>query len=232
MNKKYVLGGVGMLVVSMMIAGNLAYAQTATTTATTTDTAAVTLQAQIQALMAQIEQLKAQVIELQKGNAGLQGDMQQMKQALRLNGQLRPGMHGEEVKRLQEVLATDPNIFSKENITGFYGPMTRKAIENFQKHFGFEVVGAVGPKTLEKINELLSKHDATEGDLSEGDLGDLGDKEDVMNGGEHGDGNATSTMMRGEHERGNATSTMMSTDGREGEHGDRNSSSTMSHEGN
>ena len=163
----------------------VAFAQTASTTPTV-DSATL-----IQQLQAQVAQLQAQLSELTKTNTSLQ----QTVQTLQLNSQLHQGMNGEEVRKLQEVLATDPNLYSKDSITGFYGPLTAKAVADFQTHFGLESVGNVGPHTLEKINELLKAHDAISVDsLTENDLGDLGENQDMMGqSGEHGGAMSSAT---------------------------------------
>jgi len=160
-----------------------ATAQTPTTTPDITS-----LQAQIQQLLQENAQLKTQIAELQKSNTGLQS------QILQITTRLHKGMRGDDVKHLQEILATDKDIFSKANETGFFGDMTEKAVEHFQKHFGLDPIGEVGPKTMHKLNELLKEHDASEQDLSENDLGDLGDQNDGLeNENEQGDHNGTTT---------------------------------------
>ena len=161
---------------------------------------AVTTQAQVTQLLQQIEQLKTQLAELQKNNASLQG------QVMQLTTRLHRGMKGEEVKRLQEVLATDKDIFLKENATGYYGAMTEKAVENFQKHFGLDPVGEVGPRTLTKINELLKEHDVSEQDLSDdmdGDLGDLGDENEGVESDNMSSGATSPAESEGEKKGGN-----------------------------
>ena len=199
---------ISVLSAAMLFGGGIsATAETATTSA---DTAL--LQTQIQQLLAQITELKAQIAELKSHNTSLTGDVSQLKQALQIRSHLHKGMSGEDVKHLQEVLATDPDIFSDANVTGFFGPMTEHAVKRFQKHFGFDVVGEVGPKTLKKINELLKEKDVDEQDLSDGtdgDLGDLGDANDDVDNEEmeHGQ-NASSTVERDrDHEGRNGSAT-------------------------
>ncbi len=138
------------------------------------------LEAQVQQLTQQIAQLQAQLADMQKTNATLQSNVTQLQQTLQLSTPLHRGMRGEDVKRLQEILATDPTLYSKDYVTSYYGPLTEKAVTNFQKHFGIDQVGVVGPITLEKLNELLKEHDATDTEsLSENELGDLGDDNEV-----------------------------------------------------
>lgn len=204
MNSKKLLAGVLFSAVFVLGGGIHASAQVATTTATTTTTTAPdlsSLQAQIAELLRQVAALQAQLAEVRNANTSLQNDVQQIKQTIQLTTRLRPGMHGEEVKHLQEILATDPNIYSKDDVTGYYGPLTEKAVKHFQKHFGLEQAGVVGPMTLEKINELLKEHNATSTqDLSENDLGDLGDSGDMIEGdGNHGVGMMSSTTPKVGH---------------------------------
>ncbi len=99
---------------------------------------------------------------------------------------LRRGMNGEDVKHLQEILASDSDIFSHEAVTGFFGPKTEKALKHFQKRFGIDQVGSVGPKTMEKLNELLDEHHVHTGeDINDDEFGDLGDAHDTQSD-EHG----------------------------------------------
>lgn len=72
------------------------------------------------------------------------------------------GSFGEDVARLQLFLAKDPTIYPKGLISGYFGDLTKKAVQKFQckynivcdaKNTGF---GRVGPKTREKINNLIS----------------------------------------------------------------------------
>ncbi len=174
----------------------LALAESTTTPTSTPDT--TVMQSQIAQLLQQIEQLKAQLAELQKGTASLKSEVMQ------LTARLHKGMRGDEVKQLQEVLSTDKDIFSKDNVSGYYGDLTEKAVERFQKHFGLDPVGQVGPKTLEKINELLKEHDSSEGGLSENDLGDLGKSVEMENESEKSgnEGSASTSPKESEGERG------------------------------
>lgn len=198
MNKKVLS-----FIVSAMLAfggGGIAMAQTSTP-ATSTDP--VVLQTQIQQLLQQIADLKSQIVELKNNNANLHGNVTQLQQVIQLGSRMHRGMKGDDVKHLQEALATDPDILSKDGVTGFFGPMTEHAVEHFQKHFGLDPVGEVGPMTLKKLNELLKEKDVTEQDLNDnidGDLGDIGDASDDVGGdGEimHGQ-NASSTNQHGD----------------------------------
>ncbi len=76
---------------------------------------------------------------------------------------LKRGMRNNDTKRLQELLASDPSIYPEGLITGYFGPLTEKAIQRFQsknnivssgspKSTGY---GLVGPKTRAKLQEVF-----------------------------------------------------------------------------
>ena len=67
---------------------------------------------------------------------------------------LKLGSQNSEVKALQQALATDKTIYPEGKATGYYGPATRNAIIRFQKKYGLEPVGYVGPLTRKKLNEI------------------------------------------------------------------------------
>lgn len=76
-----------------------------------------------------------------------------------LSFQLKPGMRGKEVADLQKFLMSK-GFFDGNLITQYYGPVTEKAVVNFQKannligSSGDSAAGHVGPATLELINSL------------------------------------------------------------------------------
>src|SRR3989338_5912826 len=67
---------------------------------------------------------------------------------------LKVGSKNSEVKALQQALAQDKTIYPEGLATGYYGPATRNAIIRFQKKYGIEPVGYVGPLTGKKLNEI------------------------------------------------------------------------------
>jgi len=118
----------------------------------------------IQALLDQIEALKSQILALQskiqimnQAKSEVKEAKEQVKSTLRLTRQLWVGLTSEEVETLQEFLATDPDIYPEGLVTGYFGPLTQRAVKRFQKIVGLEQVGRVGPKTLSRINELLEE---------------------------------------------------------------------------
>jgi len=100
------------------------------------------LQAQIQALLAQITALQAQL-----GGATTGG--------VCFNVDLKYGMTSDEVKKLQTQLKLDPTVYPEGLVTGYFGPLTLKAVKAFQTKYGITPVsGFVGPLTRAKLNAL------------------------------------------------------------------------------
>jgi hypothetical protein len=73
------------------------------------------------------------------------------------------GMSSSDVRRLQTLLATKPEIYPEGLITGYFGQLTKKAVQRFQLNYkvvsskydpGF---GYVGPKTRTKLQEVFGK---------------------------------------------------------------------------
>ncbi len=65
------------------------------------------------------------------------------------------GSRGPEVSFVQQFLK-DRGFFTYPTVTGYFGPITREAVIAFQKAYGIDPVGIVGPITRAKILELLS----------------------------------------------------------------------------
>jgi peptidoglycan hydrolase-like protein with peptidoglycan-binding domain len=120
-----------------MIMPAIASAQTTSTTS-------------LQALLTQIATLQAQIKTAQQ---------QQQVAFGQLLVTLNQGSKGENVKLLQQLLASDPSIYPEGTISGFFGPLTAKAVKRFQKKHGIEQAGNVGPKTLKKLNELFGNRE-------------------------------------------------------------------------
>ena len=96
--------------------------------------------------------VSAQTTATTNVSAGVSAYLNQL-QILR---QLRQGMSGEDVKALQVLLATQPDIYPEGLVTGYYGALTSKAVKKYQEKFGLTVVGHVGPLTRKKLNELVT----------------------------------------------------------------------------
>ncbi len=71
------------------------------------------------------------------------------------------GQRSDDVKRLQQLLATDKSIYPEGLATGFFGPATERAIRAFQKKHGLPQVGRVGPATRAKLQEVFGSKVST-----------------------------------------------------------------------
>ena len=114
-----------------------------------------TLQEQIENLKTQIEALIIKIESLKQARLEARETTKEIKGTLKLIRHLREGMSGEDVTLLQEVLATDIDVYPEGLVTGYFGPLTKNAVKRFQKIAGIEQVGLVGPKTSASINQLL-----------------------------------------------------------------------------
>lgn len=74
-----------------------------------------------------------------------------------LTGTLEVGTRGDQVTVLQTLLAADPAIYPEASVTGFFGPLTTRAVKRFQARAGLDQVGRVGPLTLAKLNAFADQ---------------------------------------------------------------------------
>ena len=151
---KKILGILFALAIAAVLAAPGAKAVTSTSSAQDVITA---LQAQITTLQNQIKEMNAQAEALKKAQTEVKETVKDVKGTLQILKQLKPGMTSDEVKKLQEIMATDPDIYPEGIISGYYGKLTEKAVKKLQNKFCLDQVGSVGPKTLAKINELLKE---------------------------------------------------------------------------
>jgi len=142
----------GLMLASFLVSAPLAYASAEDSTSTIE-----LLLQQIEILKAQIETIQEQITILQAARGQIKETKEEVKDTLKLIKSLSRGMRGEEVTMLQEILATDPGIYPEGLVTGYFGPLTERAVKKFQQKAGIETVGVVGPKTKAKINELLEE---------------------------------------------------------------------------
>src|SRR3989344_4046275 len=71
------------------------------------------------------------------------------------NKDLGLGSKGEDVERLQKLLAQDTSVYLEGLITGYFGNLTVQAVKNFQSKYGISQVGRVGPQTRAKLAEIF-----------------------------------------------------------------------------
>ena len=119
------------------------------------------LQAKIQNLQEQVATLKT---ELEKSRK----DVEAVRAELKFTRTLSRGVSGDEVRELQKFLKQFPDIYPEGLITGYFGPLTEKAVKKLQARQGLETIGVVGPQTQAKINELLASGAGASGNIPPG----------------------------------------------------------------
>ena len=80
-------------------------------------------------------------------------------------GALKKGSKGDRVTELQKMLKTLGYLSGK--VDGSFGGQTERDVKAFQKANGLAVDGSAGPKTMAKINELISKGSEETGNRGE-----------------------------------------------------------------
>ena len=111
--------------------------------------------AHLATLLETIQQLQAQISELQAQLAAQRSAVRAVQTEIRTA--LREGMRSEEVRQVQELLASDPEIYPEGLVTGYYGPLTRQAIERFQERHRVPAVGMVDDDTRALINQYFAE---------------------------------------------------------------------------
>lgn len=64
---------------------------------------------------------------------------------------LSHGAKGPQIKDVQNILRSDPTIYPEGLVTGYYGPLTQKAIKKIQKKFGLLQTGEIDEQTARVI---------------------------------------------------------------------------------
>lgn len=111
----------------------------------------------VPSILGQLQQLVVRIAEIQQAviggaRASSGGSITQA---------LRAGSSGSQVTALQNFLKSQgADIYPEGLVTGYFGSLTREAVEKFQEKYGIANegdagYGLVGPKTRAKINELL-----------------------------------------------------------------------------
>ena len=120
-----------------------------TTTTTTSNTE----------MLAKIQDLMKLITDLQAKLAQIRGEVQELTRDLAL------GAKDDDVKKIQQLLASDPSLFGVEP-TGYFGPITEAAIKKFQERYGLPVTGIVDEATREVMKEL--RKERVNGDVPSG----------------------------------------------------------------
>lgn len=141
---------------------------------TAQDTTVEDLQALIDKLLLEAEALQARVesLKMEKKESETSEDKkdivtekQAVKSQITFTRTLRRGLSGKDVEGVQAYLAQFPDIYPEGLVTGYFGILTEKAIQRFQKKNDIVSSGTpastgygqAGPKTRSKINELITE---------------------------------------------------------------------------
>ena len=133
--KKLIISGV---FCSVLMLGGFQVASAEETTTTSTSNAA---------MLAKIQDLMKLIADLQAKLAEVRGEVQELTKDLAL------GASDEDVKKAQEILASDPALFGVKP-TGYFGPLTESAVKKFQERYGLPVTGVLDEGTREVMKEL------------------------------------------------------------------------------
>lgn len=76
---------------------------------------------------------------------------------VKVTSYMKSDSKGDDVKKLQKILAQDKSVYPEGLITGYFGPMTLSAVKKFQVKYGIakpgdDGYGHVGPKTRAVLN--------------------------------------------------------------------------------
>ena len=64
------------------------------------------------------------------------------------------GLKNLQVDQLQQDLAKDAAVYPEKLVTGYFRPLTLRAVNNFQAKYEIQQTGYVRPPTLAKLNQL------------------------------------------------------------------------------
>src|SRR3989344_6608586 len=118
------------------------------------------LQAQIQALQKQVKTLEQELGKSPEPTTPAVTSTPEVQPSQpeatppELTRSLSRGSSGDDVRKLQEFLSKDKEIYPNGLITGFFGPLTEVAVKKWQEKHGIESVGIVGPKTIAKLQDI------------------------------------------------------------------------------
>lgn len=82
---------------------------------------------------------------------------EQASDVARMARQLSQGDRGPDVRQLQELLASNSQIYPEGLVTGYFGPLTSQAVTRLQQQLDIPTTGVVGSSTLQQVNTLLTE---------------------------------------------------------------------------
>lgn len=129
--------------------------------------------AQIQALLAQIKALQAQILQLVNAvppvaTSTPSGGGTPVRFCFESTRNLRLGDSGDDVRKLQQILAADPSLYPEGVASGFFGAKTQKALVRFQKRFGLGTTtsGSLDASTRAAFHQYCGNGIITSGSAS------------------------------------------------------------------
>lgn len=148
---------------SILIFSFLLYNLTLAQTLTPTESLILQLQEQVKTLQEQLKTLQSEVKTAKT-------ELELVKTELKFTKALSRGATGDEVKQLQKFLKQFSDIYPQGLVTGYFGPFTEAAVRKFQEKQGIESIGVVGPRTITKLNELVTEGAGASGIVPPGPL--------------------------------------------------------------
>lgn len=120
----------------------------------------------VQGMMEELAQVQMQLLELK--NSGATAVVSNAPAVLgastfSFTESTEVGATNDDIRRVQELLKTDKDIYPEGITSGFYGPATTEAIRRLQSRFGLDPVGVIGPATKALLERLLSQQFANGG---------------------------------------------------------------------
>ncbi len=117
-----------------------------------TSARAETTSSSVSGMLELLQTLMKQVEALQKQLAELKGDISE-----EIRDGLKEGMTNDDIRKIQELLATDPEIYPKGLASGYYGPLTKDAVKKFQKRHDLAETGVVDAETKKLMQEYFKE---------------------------------------------------------------------------
>ena len=157
----------GGLTASFALADTASSTATSTATTTVTATTTATSSSTIAGLLATLQSLIARVHQLQQQILGVQSQVGNL-----LNSNYQMGSSSPEIKKIQELLASDSSIYPQGITSGYFGSLTSAAISRFQQKNGLPVTGTLDTATKALLQTYLNQATSTipSGFLSNGDV--------------------------------------------------------------
>jgi len=129
----------------------------------------------VEQLQVQILDLKAQIEEL-RGSSATKAEVKEIRIELKLLRSLQRGSTGKDVEELQTFLSQFEDVYPEALVTGYFGPLTEKAVQRWQAKENIVSSGSatatgfgrVGPKTLAKLNSLITDGAGKSGNVPAG----------------------------------------------------------------